>query len=98
MHRRSRTLLGAIPAGLMLTGSGLAASQAAPANTVPPTIGGTPTVGQTLTASNGTWTNSPTSYAYQWQQCNGGGNKCSSIKNATQKTYTLTSTDAGHTI
>jgi hypothetical protein len=90
--------LAAVVTGVTLTGSGLAASQAAPVNTVPPTISGTPTVGQTLTASNGTWTNSPTSYAYQWERCNGGGNNCTSIKNATQQTYTLVAADAGSTI
>jgi hypothetical protein len=83
---------------LLTCGIAAAASSAAPANTVPPTITGTPTVGQTLTAQDGTWTNSPTSYTYQWMRCNGGGNKCANIANATQKTYTLVTADAGHTI
>lgn len=39
---------------------------AAPVNTVLPAITGTVTVGQTLTLSNGTWDNVPTSYAYAW--------------------------------
>jgi hypothetical protein len=74
------------------------ASAAPPVNTAPPTITGTPTVGQTLTAENGTWSNNPTSFAYQWRRCNGGGNACVSVANGTQKTYTLVGADAGRTI
>ena len=74
------------------------ASAAPPVNTAPPAITGTPTVGQTLTAENGTWSNNPTSFAYQWQRCNGGGNACVSVANGTQKTYTLVGADAGRTI
>ena len=60
-----------------------------PANLTPPAITGTPTVGQTLSVSNGTWTNSPTSFAYQWRR-NG-----SNIAGATANTYALASDDAG---
>lgn len=74
------------------------AAAAPPSNTTPPTITGTPTVGQTLTAENGTWSNSPTSFAYQWLRCNGGGNACVGVANGTQKTYTLVGADAGRTI
>ncbi len=43
----------------------------APANTVLPSISGTVQVGQTLTASAGTWTGTaPITYTYQWQRCN----------------------------
>jgi hypothetical protein len=83
----------------LLAGAGAQAMRdAAPVNTVPPTISGTPTVGQTLTASEGTWSNSPTSFAYQWLRCNGGGNSCADVANGTQHTYTLVGADAGHTV
>ncbi|MBX3655695.1 MAG: hypothetical protein KF686_16050 [Ramlibacter sp.] len=38
----------------------------APVNTTAPAITGTPQRGETLTVSNGTWSYSPVSYAYQW--------------------------------
>ena len=42
---------------------------------------------------DGTWSNTPTSYAYQWLRCNGGGNSCVNVANGTQKTYTLVGVD-----
>src|SRR5205823_4627841 len=69
-----------------------------PANTALPTIGGTAQQGQTLTESHGTWTNSPTGYSYQWQQCDGEGAACTAISGATNQTYVLTAGDVGHTI
>jgi hypothetical protein len=71
---------------------------AAPSNTAPPTITGTTTEGQTLTAGNGSWTESPTSYSYQWQDCNSSGESCTNISGATGSTYTLTGSDTGHTV
>lgn len=38
-----------------------------PVNSVAPVISGTATAGQTLTSTTGTWSNSPTSYGYNWQ-------------------------------
>lgn len=37
-----------------------------PENTVAPAVTGNPYIGQVLTTTNGTWNNSPTSFAYQW--------------------------------
>jgi len=41
-----------------------------PENTVRPDVTGTNTLGSTLTCSTGTWTNTPSAYAYQWFQNN----------------------------
>lgn len=37
-----------------------------PVNNVAPVVSGTAQAGQTITTTNGTWSNSPTSYTYQW--------------------------------
>lgn len=83
---------------LALTGAGTAAPQAVPANTTQPTISGTPTVGSTLTATQGTWTGSPTSFAFQWVRCpaSGGlpnGSDCAVIGGATTQAYIVSSAD-----
>ncbi len=58
-----------------------------------PQISGVTTVGDTLTASTGTWTGGPApTYRYQWL-ANG-----SAISGATNSSYTLTSAEAGKTI
>jgi hypothetical protein len=69
-----------------------------PTNTAPPTISGTSQQGQTLTASNGSWTGSPTFYTYQWQNCDNAGNNCAPIGGATSTTYALASSAIGYTI
>jgi len=84
-------LLATIVAGLLLVASAFAA---APANTTPPALGGTAKVGQTMTVSNGTWTGSPTSYAYHWQRCTSG--TCTNIAGATNQSYLVRAADAGH--
>lgn len=39
-----------------------------PVNTVAPVVSGASVPSDTATTTNGTWTNSPTSYQYQWQE------------------------------
>jgi hypothetical protein len=70
----------------------------APTNSALPSISGTPKEGQTLTISTGTWSGSPTSFAYQWQDCNTSGGSCVNVTGATGLTYNLGAGDVGHTI
>ncbi|MGH3072954.1 MAG: hypothetical protein ACRDNB_11910 [Gaiellaceae bacterium] len=74
------------------------ATAAAPVNTAPPTITGTARVGETLTAQNGTWSNSPTAFQYQWQRCGTAGFSCTNVPGAVERTYLLTSSDTGRTM
>jgi subtilisin family serine protease len=74
------------------------APPSAPANTSPPTIAGTAQVGQVLSASTGTWTESPTGYAYQWQRCDSAGANCSEVSGATSQTYTIGAGDLAATL
>lgn len=60
-----------------------------PVNTAAPRITGVTRPGGVLTASNGSWGNSPTSYAYQWER-NGG-----IIPGATKPTYKIKASDQG---
>lgn len=70
------------------------ATGSVPVNTVAPAVTGTSHVGQTLSTTNGTWTDdgSPT-FTYQWQRDNNGGGVYSNITGATSSTYMLVSTD-----
>jgi hypothetical protein len=105
-HRAARRLgiVTAIAAGVVLgaivgqPGSGRAAATAVPKNKTLPSISGLALVGQTLTATTGTWTNSPTSYHFAWSRCDATGAACLAIGGATARIYTVTVSDEGHTL
>jgi len=79
--------------------TGLAAgSNTKPKPTAIPKITGAAEIGITLTASRGTWANKPTSFHYQWLQCDTAGANCVTIGGATAHVYTVTTHAEGHTI
>jgi hypothetical protein len=51
-----------------------------------------------LSEAHGSWSNNPTSFAYQWLNCDRGGSHCSGIAGATGQAYTLTGADVGKTV
>ena len=69
-----------------------------PKSTSAPTIAGIPAVGQTLTASAGTWSGKPTTVTYQWQRCDVAGSACALIDGAVSATYVATNADLGLTL
>lgn len=73
------------------TGS-VAAAGSVPVNTAVPTISGTAQVDQTLTSTNGSWTQSPTSFTRQWNRAG------TPISGATATTYVPVTADIGNTL
>lgn len=67
----------------------------APVSTTVPTITGVPQSGHTLATSTGTWSNSPTSYAFQWSRCDSAGANCVAVAGASSSIYALGSADVG---
>jgi hypothetical protein len=63
-----------------------------------PTISGPTTDAGTLTAAPGTWTNAPTGYVYQWEDCDSDATNCTAVAGATAATYALGSADVGDTV
>jgi WD40 repeat protein len=69
-----------------------------PVNQTLPTISGSALVGQQLSALPGSWSNSPTSYAYKWTRCSATGSNCVAIAGAGSATYTIAAADKGSTL
>src|SRR5439155_2657590 len=91
--QRLTALVGALLAALAVTAVSLGITRAAPSNTSLPSISGSARDGSILTASPGSWTNSPTGYAYQWLRCDSGGANCGPISGANSVRYTVTTAD-----
>jgi hypothetical protein len=70
---------------------------AAPGVLTAPSISGTAQAGQSLSSSTGTWSGSPTGYAYQWLRCDSSGGSCAATGSGSS-TYVLGTGDVGHTI
>lgn len=85
-------------AGVVAAVLAVVASAAAPQSSAAPTIEGKFQVGETLTTDNGSWSNSPNSFAYQWQRCNTSGSGCADITGAASRTYKLVAADVDHTV
>lgn len=66
------------------------AQLAAPTNTAPPQVTGTPTLGQSLACSQGSWSGYPGSFSYQWLRDG------SAIGGAMSPSYSVASADEGH--
>lgn len=71
-----------------------------PVNTIAPAIaaGGKVAADQVLTAETGSWTNSPTGYAYQWQTREADGDNWIDISTATAATYAVSALDLSNQI
>jgi hypothetical protein len=67
-----------------------------PANTVRPALTGVAGFGQSLSVSQGSWTQEPVAYGYQWLRCSATGADCIAISGATTATHTVVPADGGH--
>jgi hypothetical protein len=71
---------------------------AAPASVVPPAISGVAQEGNTLNADPGTWSGSPTAFAWEWQRCAETGIDCVAVGGFIDSAYPLTLADVGFAI
>lgn len=88
----------AVALGLVFAPAAGARSFAAPVNRCAPQITGKLFVGKTISSTTGCWSNTPTSYAYQWLRCDQKGANCLKIAGAQSRSYKLTPTDQGNTM
>jgi hypothetical protein len=68
-----------------------------PVVVTPPSVSGDATVGSTLTADPGTWSDPDATFTYAWLRCDGSG-ACAAIDGATDTTYVLGSDDVGSSV
>jgi hypothetical protein len=70
----------------------------APVNTAAPLLSGTADPGDTVSATEGAWSNDPVLFSYQWQDCDTAGADCTDIAGATSSSYSVSSSDAGRVL
>ena len=75
----------------------LVAAPEPPQGVTPPSITGTPTAGETLTADGGQWTGVGIQLQRSWQRCDASVT-CSDIAGETGPQYALTANDVGYTV
>lgn len=86
---------GSLPANSTATGL-INAGAAIPGNTALPVVTPTaPAAGQTVTTTNGSWTNSPSSFTYIWQTVDPNTLAATNIGGATAQTYDITDAETG---
>jgi hypothetical protein len=100
---RVAALFVAVAVAAIAATTGSARSSAVPAQTSQPTLQGPaaqPFVGDKLTVTNGSWSGSPTKFAYQWDRCDPTGDRqnCVAIAGATSQSYTVATADINHTL
>jgi hypothetical protein len=96
--RRHVTLLGLLAVTLTSLAAAAAALAVPPGETAQPALDGTFRRGSTITTSNGSWSNNPTSFTYRWQRCDAVGSACANIPNETTNRYRLAPADVGRTV
>ena len=75
-----------------------ASSPPPPVNIAPPAISGIEEEGKILTASTGSWSNSPAGFTYRWRRCDSEGRACDVISGATSASYKLVAADVARTL
>ena len=70
----------------------------APTATAAPLVEGVVGPGAALTATTGTWTGAPNSFAFQWRRCSATTGACVDVAGATWTTYTLSAADSGSVV
>ena len=97
--RRIRSLVtgtSALGSSSAFSAPSIVITAAPPVNQVPPSVGGTPRKGSTLSAAVGSWIDpnlNAVSYRRQWQRCTASGLSCQDIPGATGAAYTLSAVD-----
>jgi hypothetical protein len=61
-----------------------------------PHVSGHAVIGRKLSASKGSWSGAPKTFAFQWLRCNAKGGSCVAVGNATHSSYRPAARDAGH--